>query len=124
MDICPAGAIYLVDHKAYINDELCTDCSKCLEVCSAGAIRFESAKVQQIQVIDQPSLSRSLFAALKSTAKAVGSVLAPLLISKLGDILSSKLEDSPRTPASNRQYMNKTGGAGGRQRRKRGGRRS
>ncbi|MBN2088051.1 4Fe-4S binding protein [candidate division KSB1 bacterium] len=123
MNICPTGAIYLVNHKANINDDLCTDCGKCQEVCSAQAIRFESAKVQQIQVIEQPSLSRSLFSALKSTVKAVGSVLAPILISKLGDILSSKLDNSPRVPSSNKQSFAKTGGGGGRQRRNRGRRR-
>ncbi len=124
MEICPTSAIYLVNHKANINYDLCTDCGRCLEVCSGQAIRFEAAKIQPIQVVEQPSMSRSIFSALKATAKAVGSVLAPFLISKLGDIVNSKIDNSPRNTGMNRQYLNKMGGrGGGRQRRNRGGKR-
>jgi len=35
---CPRGAISIVNHRAYINQELCIECGKCKQVCPFGAI--------------------------------------------------------------------------------------
>lgn len=35
---CPVGAIYYVDHKAYINQEKCIECGKCKKACPYDAI--------------------------------------------------------------------------------------
>lgn len=37
-DNCPRGAISIVNHRAYINQELCIECGRCKEVCPFGAI--------------------------------------------------------------------------------------
>ena len=37
-DVCPKGAISIVNHRAYINQELCIECGKCKQVCPFGAI--------------------------------------------------------------------------------------
>ena len=35
---CPKGAISIVNHRAYINQELCIECGRCKQVCPFGAI--------------------------------------------------------------------------------------
>lgn len=37
-EVCPRGAISIVNHRAYINQELCVECGKCHDVCPFGAI--------------------------------------------------------------------------------------
>lgn len=37
-EICPKHAITVVNHRAYINQELCIECGKCKEVCPFNAI--------------------------------------------------------------------------------------
>lgn len=36
--VCPKGAITIVNHRAYINQELCIECGKCKSVCPFNAI--------------------------------------------------------------------------------------
>lgn len=38
MNVCPRGAISLVDHKAHIDPKKCVSCGKCLNVCPYNAI--------------------------------------------------------------------------------------
>ena len=35
---CPRGAISIVNHRAYINQDLCIECGRCKQVCPFGAI--------------------------------------------------------------------------------------
>ncbi len=37
-EVCPRGAISIVNHKAYINQDLCIECGKCKQVCPFSAI--------------------------------------------------------------------------------------
>jgi len=37
-DVCPRGAISIVNHRAYINQEMCIECGRCKQVCPFGAI--------------------------------------------------------------------------------------
>ena len=37
-EVCPRGAISIVNHRAYINQQLCVECGKCKQVCPFGAI--------------------------------------------------------------------------------------
>ena len=39
LEVCPTGAIGLVDGKAVINESECVGCGVCLRMCSQGAIR-------------------------------------------------------------------------------------
>ena len=37
-EVCPRGAISIVNHRAHINQDLCIECGKCKQVCPFGAI--------------------------------------------------------------------------------------
>ena len=37
-EVCPRNAITIVNHRAYINQELCIECGRCHDVCPFGAI--------------------------------------------------------------------------------------
>ncbi len=113
LDACNAGAIYLVDNKANVDQSLCTSCGNCVEVCPVQAIQLASEVVvtQPPAAEVQPSRT-SFWPTLKAAVVTLGSTLAPILISKIGDFIISALESQPnrsilsnkRTPSSARQY--------------------
>ena len=37
-EVCPRGAITVVNHRAYINQEICIECGRCKQVCPFNAI--------------------------------------------------------------------------------------
>ena len=39
VEVCPVGAIALVDGKARVDDELCTGCAACVDACPEGVIQ-------------------------------------------------------------------------------------
>jgi NAD-dependent dihydropyrimidine dehydrogenase PreA subunit len=112
MDACNVGAIYLVDNKAYIDQSHCTSCGECIEVCPVQAIQsVESVVVQHTQPAEIQPAKTSLLPTLKAAIVTLGSSLLPVLISKIGDAITSALENKPdqsalpkrKTPASGRQ---------------------
>ena len=64
MEICPSGAIYLVEGKAVVDRELCTECEACVTACPIKAIAIvseaqpvpESARTMAVQ--QQPEVIR------------------------------------------------------------------
>lgn len=38
VEVCPSGALYLVDDKATVDAALCSDCESCIAACPTGAI--------------------------------------------------------------------------------------
>lgn len=115
MEICEIGAIYLIDNKAQIDQTRCTECGACLDVCPDNAIMVEHTKEQEYPIVADSSPRQSILAADKSSVVAVGSALLPLVITKVGDLLSSKLENANRsTPPTKQNIMNS--GRGGRRR--------
>lgn len=41
VDVCPVGAISMVDDKAWINQEVCVQSKDCINVCPVEAIKEE-----------------------------------------------------------------------------------
>ncbi|MBI1988020.1 MAG: 4Fe-4S binding protein [Nitrospinae bacterium] len=41
VDVCPVGAISMVDDKANINQEVCVLSKECLDICPVEAIKEE-----------------------------------------------------------------------------------
>ena len=39
LNVCSAGAIYMIDNKAHIDDNRCTDCRACGQICPTNAIQ-------------------------------------------------------------------------------------
>ena len=96
MKACNVGAIYLVDEKAHVDESLCTLCGNCIEVCPVQAIQsVERVVVQQKQPVEIQPGKTSVLPSIKAAVVTVGSSLLPVLISKIGDILSAKLESKP-----------------------------
>lgn len=112
MDVCDVGAIYLVDKKAYVDQSHCTSCGNCIEICPVQAIQLvESVVVQQTQPAEIQPAKTSVLPTIKAAIVTLGSTLLPVLISKIGNVITSALESKPdrsallkrKTPASGRQ---------------------
>ncbi|MDY6877264.1 MAG: 4Fe-4S binding protein [Chloroflexota bacterium] len=55
VEVCPAGAIGLVDGKARVDEESCTGCGACVDACAEGAIQL----VVQGELVPAPVGARS-----------------------------------------------------------------
>jgi ferredoxin len=72
VDVCPVGAIALMDGKARVDEGTCTGCEACASVCPEGAIRplirgeLIPAQESSAPVVRQPS----------PLAKATGAAVA------------------------------------------------
>jgi Fe-S-cluster-containing hydrogenase component 2 len=96
LNACSVGAIYLVDRKAEVDQSLCTSCGNCIEVCPMQAIQLVADVVATPQPAPAIQSGRTLFwPTLKASVVTLGSTLAPILISKIGDVIISALESKP-----------------------------
>jgi len=92
MEVCEAGAIYLVDEKARVEPNLCTECGLCIDACPQSAIVVSGYELQA-KYSDELSPQRSFLTLAKTGLSVMGSVLLPVLMSKVSDFLVSKVED-------------------------------
>jgi ferredoxin len=100
LETCDVGAIYLVDNKAQIDQSQCTSCGICVDVCPSEAIREEQVKIRQYQPSVVTSLKKPVLSAVKSTAVTIVSTLIPVAISKIGDLIATKLASSSSSSLS------------------------
>lgn len=49
VEICPTGALYLVDGKAAADSALCRDCEACLGICPSAAITLTEQREPQLE---------------------------------------------------------------------------
>ena len=47
VEVCPVGALYLVDGKAAVDETLCRECDACISACPAEAILHVEPEPQQ-----------------------------------------------------------------------------
>jgi Fe-S-cluster-containing hydrogenase component 2 len=96
VEICPTGALTLVDSKAYLDDALCQGCEACIQACPAGALQpvLEIEAVPAATHVPEyvpPSVSASPRTNLLATVVAAGAQLAiqaaPLVLNALGQLL-------------------------------------
>jgi NAD-dependent dihydropyrimidine dehydrogenase PreA subunit len=122
LEVCPQeGAIVLQEARAVISQDRCTNCAACLAACSEGAIyEMEAALImagqtQPAQATKQSTLSRARPAIVSTLAAA-----APLAVDALAGLAGRWLDERSLARTAN----DRPGPApGGRQRRRRRGRR-
>jgi Fe-S-cluster-containing hydrogenase component 2 len=67
-EACPAGAIYLVDHRAEIDQAVCTQCEACIDACPNAAISAISEPAQVTSGIVLPVSEKQIIPAPTRTA--------------------------------------------------------
>jgi NAD-dependent dihydropyrimidine dehydrogenase PreA subunit len=54
VEICPTGAIYLVDGRAAVEQELCRECEACVGACPTGAISLLTSPEETVELVRVP----------------------------------------------------------------------
>jgi NAD-dependent dihydropyrimidine dehydrogenase PreA subunit len=57
MEVCPTGALYLVEGKAMVDGALCSECEACLEACPSGAITLTEQEEPVTEAARLPALA-------------------------------------------------------------------
>jgi len=134
VDVCPSGAIQLVNGVAQIELRLCQECQACLSTCRSGAIVVQepnevkkSITVRSPAPVSEPVSSRSrVWPAIGAVCAFVGQEIAPRMIEVLLDAWDrrqarSNIVSSPVVDVTGQMGNNPK--SGGRRLRRRGGRR-
>ncbi|MBN2146245.1 MAG: 4Fe-4S binding protein [Anaerolineales bacterium] len=109
-DVCPNGAVYLVDQRAVIDESRCTECEACIEACPNGAITaiaeparstpvvlLPAAETQMVPVSTHSVLpekvapARGLVPLAGAALAFLGSEVAPRLVDVLFNALERRL---------------------------------
>lgn len=64
LDVCPTSAISLEISKAVINQALCTQCEACISMCPSGALYTEVVELQIVPAARQPVPARAIASTL------------------------------------------------------------
>jgi NAD-dependent dihydropyrimidine dehydrogenase PreA subunit len=114
-DVCPVGAIQLVDHRAQIDEALCTLCEACVDACIDCAIVAIPAPAHNTSIVTQPPAESSMVTAptqtmlpetaipsrgLASLAGVAVSYLGREVAPRLADLLIAALERRLTQPAT------------------------
>jgi len=96
VEVCPTGALILVEGKAHLDDALCRGCEACIQACPVGALR----PVLEIEAVptaprvpdtvpqSSPASPRvGLLATLVATGVELAVQAAPLVLQSLGRLL-------------------------------------
>lgn len=63
VDVCSVGAIQLIDQRAVVDNAGCTQCKACIDACPNGAITAVSALARSAPIVVQPASKRSMIPA-------------------------------------------------------------
>jgi len=86
-EVCPVGAIALVDGKARVDEELCTGCGACVDACPEGAIQ-PVAQGELILAPERPAPTVYRPSPLAETAGAAVVVAGTGLLTKAAGALA------------------------------------
>lgn len=87
MEVCPGGAIALVDGKARVDEELCTDCGACVDACPEDAIQpVVTIQGAVVPAPERPALTVHSPSPLAETAGAVFVASTGLLMKAAGTL--------------------------------------
>jgi NAD-dependent dihydropyrimidine dehydrogenase PreA subunit len=106
IEVCPSGAIRLIEKKAEIDPSLCTACEMCADACPTGAIVIS----REVLPVPQPALNPPVLsdAAKPLTAPAVrGGSWAGLALALMDRWLAPRLVDG-LIAALDRRLMTRT----------------
>ena len=110
LEVCPTGALRLVEGKATIAPEICRGCEACLEACPEKAILavHEPAPATQTAPAKAARITPSLAPATKAlpwlgaALAFVGRELVPRVAAALLDAAQRRVETRPSVPSLNR----------------------
>ena len=79
VEVCPNGAIYLVEGKATVEQTLCSDCASCVAICPTKAISLVTPAEAVVESVRAPALQPEPQAIQVKTKSAPASLRASLL---------------------------------------------
>jgi NAD-dependent dihydropyrimidine dehydrogenase PreA subunit len=120
-DVCPVGAIALMDGKAHVDEELCTGCNTCVGTCPEGAIQ-PVLQGEIVAVPERPAPTVRWSSPLVETAGAAVVATGVGLLTRAAGALGrwlTRQSAAPSLPAAGRTLTTGGNGAAGRGRRAR-----
>lgn len=96
VEVCPSGAIYLVEGKATVEQKLCCDCASCVAICPTEAISLVTPAEAVVGSVRVPALRSEPQVIQVKTESAPASLRASLLPAVGGALAWAGREILPR----------------------------